>query len=162
VHSLVERELGARCGDLGQALHTGRSRNDQVATDLRLYLRERIARPARRALRPSARRWWKGRAHAAAPMPGYTHLQRAQPITIGHHALAHAERWPRRERLLDALPSHDECPLGSGALAGTGGARSTAKRSPSARLPRRPDPQQPRRGERFARPPVRARCSRAR
>jgi argininosuccinate lyase len=121
VHSLVERELVARCGDLGKRLHTGRSRNDQVATDLRLHLREGVhdllegMRGLCEALVD------KAEAHAADPMPGYTHLQRAQPITIGHHALAHLEAFGRdRSRLLDAFRRLDECPLGSGALAGTG------------------------------------------
>ncbi len=120
VHSLVERELVARCGDLGKRIHTGRSRNDQVATDLRLFLRERT-----RALTAAIGALCealvaKADAHHGAPMPGYTHLQRAQPITIGHHALAHCEALARdRERLLAAAERMDECPLGSGALAGT-------------------------------------------
>ncbi|MGE3174038.1 MAG: argininosuccinate lyase [Planctomycetota bacterium] len=120
VHSFVERELGARCGDLAKRIHTGRSRNDQVATDLRLHLRAvgldlqagitaAIAALVRQADR-----------HADAPIPGYTHLQRAQPITIGHWALAHAEPLGRdRARTGDALLRMDQCPLGSGALAGT-------------------------------------------
>jgi argininosuccinate lyase len=120
VHSLVERELVARCGELGKRIHTGRSRNDQVATDLRLYLRDRIGELATAfhglcsALLAHAER------HAGDPMPGYTHLQRAQPITIGHWALAHAEAFARdRERVLAAGERMDQCPLGSGALAGT-------------------------------------------
>lgn len=120
VHSLVERELVARCGDLGKRLHTGRSRNDQVATDLRLHLRECIhdCLDGLHALCTSLVA--KAEAHWDAPMPGYTHLQRAQPITIGHHALAHTEALGRdRARLLDAFRRLDQCPLGSGALAGT-------------------------------------------
>ncbi|MBM4061548.1 MAG: argininosuccinate lyase [Planctomycetes bacterium] len=120
VHSLVERELVARCGDLGKRIHTGRSRNDQVATDLRLYLRERIAGLLEGIQDLCAALVGKAGAHAGDPMPGYTHLQRAQPITIGHHALAHVEALARdRQRLLDALSRMDQCPLGSGALAGT-------------------------------------------
>ncbi|MEO6597221.1 MAG: argininosuccinate lyase [Planctomycetota bacterium] len=120
VHSLVERELVARCGDLGKRIHTGRSRNDQVATDLRLYLRERIFGCLEGIEDVCTALVAKAEAHASAPMPGYTHLQRAQPITIGHHALAHVEALGRdRDRLLDAFRRLDQCPLGSGALAGT-------------------------------------------
>jgi len=120
VHSLVERELVARCGDLGKRIHTGRSRNDQVATDLRLFLRERIGALDAALLAVCHELLQQAERHAADPMPGYTHLQRAQPITIGHHALAHAEPLLRdRERLLAAGLRMDECPLGSGALAGT-------------------------------------------
>ncbi len=120
VHSLVERELVARCGELGKRIHTGRSRNDQVATDLRLYLRERTGALAAAVAGLCAELVAKAEAHHDAPMPGYTHLQRAQPITIGHHALAHCEALGRdRARLLAAGDRMDECPLGSGALAGT-------------------------------------------
>ncbi|MBL8729191.1 MAG: argininosuccinate lyase [Planctomycetes bacterium] len=120
VHSLVERELVARCGELGKRLHTGRSRNDQVATDLRLHLRECIHDCLEGLRNLCTSLVEKAEAHWDAPMPGYTHLQRAQPITIGHHALAHTEALGRdRERLLDAFRRLDQCPLGSGALAGT-------------------------------------------
>jgi argininosuccinate lyase len=120
VHSLVERELVARCGDLGKRIHTGRSRNDQVATDLRLHLRVRIRDLAAAVAGLCAELVAKAAAHAADPMPGYTHLQRAMPITIGHWALAHGEALARdRERLLAAGERMDSCPLGSGALAGT-------------------------------------------
>ena len=120
VHSLVERELGARCGELGKRIHTGRSRNDQVATDLRLHLK-RVGQEMLAGLRTVAQALVQQAAtHHAAPMPGYTHLQRAQPITIGHWALAHAEALSRdRGRVQDALARLDRCPLGSGALAGT-------------------------------------------
>ncbi|MBK8100198.1 MAG: argininosuccinate lyase [Planctomycetes bacterium] len=120
VHSLVERELGKRCGDLAKRIHTGRSRNDQVATDLRLYLRERIFGCLDGIRDLCAALVDKAAAHHDAPIPGYTHLQRAQPITIGHHSLAHAEALGRdRDRFLDAFARLDVCPLGSGALAGT-------------------------------------------
>ena len=120
VHSLVERELVARCGELGKRIHTGRSRNDQVATDLRLYLRERIGALGSAITALCGQLVAKAAAHHDAPMPGYTHLQRAQPITIGHWALAHCEAFARdRARLRDAGERMDECPLGSGALAGT-------------------------------------------
>ncbi|MBL9076676.1 MAG: argininosuccinate lyase [Planctomycetes bacterium] len=120
VHSLVERELVARCGDLGKRVHTGRSRNDQVATDLRLFLREYTVELMRLVGEVCAALVDLAAAHADAPMPGYTHLQRAQPITIGHHALAHAEALARDHgRLVDAWQRFEQCPLGSGALAGT-------------------------------------------
>jgi argininosuccinate lyase len=120
VHSLVERELVARCGDLGKRIHTGRSRNDQVATDLRLFLRERAAALRAAIAGLCAELVAKAAAHHDAPIPGYTHLQRAQPITIGHWALAHCEALGRdRERIADAAARMDSSPLGSGALAGT-------------------------------------------
>jgi len=120
VHSFVERELGARCGDLSKRVHTGRSRNDQVATDLRLHLSS-VASGLLDALAAVATALvQQAQQHSAAPMPGYTHLQRAQPIAIGHWALAHAEALARdRGRVQDALARMDQCPLGSGALAGT-------------------------------------------
>ncbi|MEZ4416851.1 MAG: argininosuccinate lyase [Gemmatimonadota bacterium] len=120
VHSFVEAALGERVGDLARRLHTGRSRNDQVATDLRLWLRERVA-----GLDGSLGRVMHALAElalrtAGTALPGYTHLQRAQPITAGHHALAYVEMLSRdRERLADAARRADACPLGSGALAGT-------------------------------------------
>lgn len=120
VHSLVERELVARCGDLGKRIHTGRSRNDQVATDLRLFLRGRIATLADAVGALVAELVQQADTHHAAAIPGYTHLQRAQPITIGHWALAHCEALGRdHERLLAAGERMAACPLGSGALAGT-------------------------------------------
>jgi argininosuccinate lyase len=120
VHSFVEAQLQRLAGDLARRLHTGRSRNDQVATDLKLWLRQALARlhdstsALMRELVTVAER------HAASPMPGYTHLQRAQPVTIGHHALAYVEMLERdRERISDCAARMDSCPLGSGALAGT-------------------------------------------
>ncbi len=120
VHSFVEQRLGELVGDLAKKLHTGRSRNDQVAADLKLWLKGAIGEVDRSlcglmsALADLAER------HAALPIPGYTHLQRAQPITAGHHALAYVEMLARdRERLADAGERMDACPLGSGALAGT-------------------------------------------
>lgn len=120
VHSYVERELGKRCGDLAKRIHTGRSRNDQVATDLRLRLKEIGADLLAATARVMTQLTAKAERHADDPMPGYTHLQRAQPISIGHWALAHVESLGRdRERIQDALRRMDRCPLGSGALAGT-------------------------------------------
>lgn len=120
VHSLVETELQKRVGDLAKRLHTGRSRNDQVATDLKLFLREWLdvlderLRDLMVALVDLADRT------ADLPMPGYTHVQRAQPITAGHHALAYVQMFERdRGRVQDASLRLNVCPLGSGALAGT-------------------------------------------
>jgi argininosuccinate lyase len=119
IHTAVERRL-TEITPAGASLHAGRSRNDQVALDLRLYCRdaavEAIARIA--ALVDALSR--QALAHAAWVMPGYTHLQRAQPITLGHHLLAHAEPLLRDAvRFRHAYESADEMPLGSGALAAT-------------------------------------------
>jgi argininosuccinate lyase / amino-acid N-acetyltransferase len=120
VHSWVERELIARVGELGKKLHTGRSRNDQVATDLRLWTaRELVARKAElkrvmQALLELAER----EKHTV--LPGYTHLQRAQPLLFAHWCLAYVEMFRRdSDRLGDALDRVRISPLGSGALAGT-------------------------------------------
>ncbi|HEX6970754.1 MAG TPA: argininosuccinate lyase [Limnochordia bacterium] len=119
IHMLVEAELTRREGELGKKLHTGRSRNDQVATDTRLFVKEAIEgldadlRAMQRTLLSLADR------HAGVAMPGYTHLQRAQPVLLAHHWLAYVEMFQRdRERLRDAYRRTDVCPLGSGALAG--------------------------------------------
>lgn len=120
VHSWVERKLVERTGDLGKRLHTGRSRNDQVATDLRLWTRSAIdarideLRDAQRALVAL------GRREQATVLPGYTHLQRAQPVLFAHWCLAYAEMLDRDAgRFADARRRLDRCPLGSAALAGT-------------------------------------------
>ncbi len=120
VHMNVEARLIDEIGDAGRRLHTGRSRNDQVATDLRLYARAAagtlIARvdELRRALVVQAR------AHLDTLLPGYTHLQRAQPVRLAHHLLAYEAMLARdRGRLGDAARRADESPLGSGALAAT-------------------------------------------
>lgn len=120
VHSWVERTLIARVGDLGKKLHTGRSRNDQVATDLRLFALDQQAgrtaelRAAQAALLGAAERY------SSAVLPGYTHLQRAQPVLFAHWALAYFEMLDRDvERFADASRRTRRCPLGSGALAGT-------------------------------------------
>ena len=120
IHTFVEGELTARIGDAGKRLHTGRSRNDQVALDLRLTLRNAVP-GLQDQLRELIRvLCGKAEAHAAAIMPGYTHLQRAQPITFGHHLLAYAEMFLRDlDRLSDALRRLNISPLGSGALAAT-------------------------------------------
>jgi len=120
VHSLVEQELGRRIGDLAKRLHTGRSRNDQVATDLKMFLRELLTVLDERLLELQAALVDLAEKTADLPMPGYTHMQRAQPITAGHHALAYVEMFDRdRSRVFDTRERMDSCPLGSGALAGT-------------------------------------------
>ena len=120
VHSYVESALIARVGELGAKLHTGRSRNEQVATDLRLYLRD-AARLVRSALAALLRSLVDlARRHEPAAMPGLTHMQPAQPILFSHFLLAHAEAFFRdAERVADAANQADACALGSGALAGS-------------------------------------------
>ncbi|MEQ1502798.1 MAG: argininosuccinate lyase [Myxococcota bacterium] len=120
VHLAVESRLTALVGEVGKKLHTARSRNDQVATDVRLWLKSRVplVRDGLRAL--IAALCDRVRSDGDALIPGYTHLQRGQPILLGHHLLAHA--WAARrdcERLDDALRRQDRCPLGAGAMAGT-------------------------------------------
>jgi argininosuccinate lyase len=121
VHLNIERRLTALVGDAGKRLHTGRSRNDQVATDVRLWLRAEIdAINALLALLVHAL-IRQAEKHAALVMPGFTHLQVAQPVTFGHHLLAYVEMLLRdRERLADCRRRTNRLPLGSAALAGTG------------------------------------------
>jgi len=120
VHSFVENELTARLGDAGRALHAGRSRNDQVALDLRLWLRSANASLRGAILDALDALLALAAGHAKTVMPGYTHLQRAQPVTLAHHLLAWAAGLERDYgRLEDADARADECPLGSGALAGS-------------------------------------------
>ena len=120
IHMFIEAELTARIGDAGKRLHTARSRNDQVAVDTRLYLRDEID-----ALNTLLRELvetllGKAEAYADAIMPGYTHLQRAQPITFGHHLMAYVSMLLRDiERMNDCRRRMNRMPLGSGALAGT-------------------------------------------
>ena len=120
VHMFAEQVLTQRLGDLGKKLHTARSRNDQVAVDLRMYLRqetETIQELLTQLLRVIADKAEEGREMI---MPGYTHLQRAQPIVFGHHMMAYAGMFLRdRERLEDAKRRMNVSPLGSCALAGT-------------------------------------------
>ncbi|MCE2970169.1 MAG: argininosuccinate lyase [Burkholderiales bacterium] len=120
VHLNVERRLTELVGDAGKRLHTARSRNDQVATDLRLWLRGEIDGLA--ALLAAVQRALvaQAEAHAATVMPGFTHLQVAQPVTFGHHLLAYVEMFERdRERLADCRRRVNRLPLGAAALAGT-------------------------------------------
>ncbi len=120
VHMFVEQELTKRLGDVGKKLHTARSRNDQVALDLRLYLRDEC-RELRELIKDLlASLSGKAREHVDSIMPGYTHLQRAQPISFGHHLMAYAMMLSRDlGRLDDALRRMDVSPIGSCALAGT-------------------------------------------
>jgi argininosuccinate lyase len=120
VHFAVERRLIALIGPVGKKLHTGRSRNDQVGTDVRLWLRQQIdaidgdLQRFERALLDQAER------HADTLIPGYTHLQRAQPLCLAHHLLAYIEMAERdRDRLADVRRRVNICPLGAAALAGT-------------------------------------------
>ena len=120
IHTFVEGELTARIGDAGKRLHTARSRNDQVALDVRLTLRKDVA-ALQAQLKDLVRVLCKkAEQYAEAVMPGYTHLQRAQPITFGHHLMAYCEMLLRDlSRFDDAQKRMDVMPLGSGALAGT-------------------------------------------
>jgi argininosuccinate lyase len=120
IHMNIEARLTERIGEAGKRLHTGRSRNDQVATDFRLWVRDAIDGidgQIADVMRVLAHR---AAEHAADPMPGFTHLQTAQPVTFGHHMLAYVEMLGRdRSRLADCRKRLNECPLGSAALAGT-------------------------------------------
>jgi len=117
IHTAVERRL-TEITPAGAALHAGRSRNDQVALDLRLYCRVAASELVSAITGVVDALAGKARAHAGWVMPGYTHLQRAQPVTVGHHLLAHAEPLLRdAERFRHAYAAADEMPLGSGALA---------------------------------------------
>jgi len=120
IHMTVEKLLIQEIGPVGGKLHTGRSRNDQVATDMHLYLRKRVVEfvdllgSLQQALITQAK------AHVETILPGYTHLQRAQPISFGHHLMAYVSMFGRdAERLVDSYKRVDCLPLGAGALAGT-------------------------------------------
>ncbi|KEF42398.1 MAG: argininosuccinate lyase [Cyanobium sp. CACIAM 14] len=120
VHFAVERRLIALLGPLGKKLHTGRSRNDQVGTDLRLWLRRRIDAIDTALVRFERALLSQAEAHADTLIPGYTHLQRAQPLCLAHHLLAYVEMAERdRQRLADVRRRVNVCPLGAAALAGT-------------------------------------------
>ena len=120
VHMFVEAELTKRLGDVGKRLHTSRSRNDQVALDIRLYLRDEIDEIHTLVHKLTETLCNIAEQHKDTIMPGYTHLQRAQPITFGQHLMAYAQMFLRdMERLSDVNKRMNVCPLGSGALAGT-------------------------------------------
>ena len=120
VHFAVERRLIALLGPVGKKLHTGRSRNDQVGTDLRLWLRRRLDRLDIDLVRLQRALWVQADQHRRTLIPGYTHLQRAQPLCLAHHLLAYIEMLQRdRDRLQDVRGRVNISPLGAAALAGT-------------------------------------------
>ncbi len=119
IHHFVEMELVKRVGDLGLKLHTGRSRNEQVATDLRLYIRFRTTPLLIHLLAWAQQLIEQAKAAGEAVMPAYTHLQRAEPVLVAHWLLAYVEMLLRDvSRLEDCMARMNECPLGSGAVAG--------------------------------------------
>lgn len=120
IHMNIEKLLIERLGETGKKLHTARSRNDQVALDLRLYLREEVDQLLRLFLELEGLLLDMAEEHAGTIMPGYTHMQKAQPITLGHHLMAYFEMFKRdMDRFADCLKRIDIMPLGSCALAGT-------------------------------------------
>ena len=120
IHMANEQLLTERIGDAGKRLHTARSRNDQVALDMRLYVKKEIGEIRALVLDFMRVLYVKASENLETVMPGYTHLQRAQPITFAHHIMAYANMLKRDVRRLDdCLDGMNECPLGSGALAGT-------------------------------------------
>ena len=120
IHMFIEAELTKRLGDVGKRLHTSRSRNDQVAVDIRLYLRDEIEEIYALVKKLVVTLIDMAENHKETIMSGYTHLQRAQPITFGHHLMAYVFMFLRDlDRLKDVSRRMNYCPLGSGALAGT-------------------------------------------
>ncbi|MFQ5520949.1 MAG: argininosuccinate lyase, partial [Candidatus Methylomirabilia bacterium] len=120
IHMNIERRLQEKVGAVGGKLHTGRSRNDQIALDERLYLRETIRRVDAGLRETQSALIARAEEHLETPMPGYTHLQRAQPILVSHHLLAYVFMLQRdRERFRDCLDRVNVLPLGSAALAGS-------------------------------------------
>ena len=120
IHMNIEKILTERVGEVGKKLHTGRSRNDQVALDMRLYLKQQVAEVQELLYKLLQTLLDLAAEHKASVMAGYTHLQKAQPITMGHHLLAYFQMFRRDfERLTDCARRADYLPLGAGALAGT-------------------------------------------
>ncbi len=120
IHTFIEGELTKRLGETGKRVHTARSRNDQVALDIRLNLKKEIDTIIEKLKKLIETICDKARENENTIMPGYTHLQRAQPITFGHHLMAYVSMLCRDiDRLRDVKKRMDQCPLGSGALAGT-------------------------------------------
>jgi argininosuccinate lyase len=116
----IEARLAEQVGDAGRRLHTARSRNDQVATDFRLWVRDAIDTLQAQIADLMAALAGRAAEHAATAMPGFTHLQTAQPVTFGHHLLAYVEMLARDQgRLADCRRRLNQCPLGAAALAGT-------------------------------------------
>jgi argininosuccinate lyase len=120
IHMNIEARLTERIGDAGRRLHTARSRNDQVACDFKLWVRDAIDGLSAQITGVMRALVERAAEHAADPMPGFTHLQTAQPVTFGHHLMAYVEMLARdRGRLADCRRRLNECPLGAAALAGT-------------------------------------------
>jgi argininosuccinate lyase len=120
IHTAIERRVTELAGPTGAKLHTGRSRNDQAATDVRLWMKRELMVVARRIVDLQAVLLDRARSAGDTYLPGYTHLQRAQPVLLSHHLLAHAWALGRDvERILDAMDRIDVSPLGAGALAGS-------------------------------------------
>lgn len=120
IHLNIEARLTEKIGEPGRRLHTARSRNDQVATDFKLFVRDADDRAVQLLVELTNTISYMAALHAATVMPGFTHLQAAQPVTFGHHLMAYAEMFMRDvSRFADARRRLNECPLGSAALAGT-------------------------------------------
>ena len=120
IHSFVEANLTERIGEAGKKLHTGRSRNDQVALDMRMYTREEVVATRRLIIKLLTTLDGLMEEHMDTYMPGFTHLQKAQPVTLAHHIGAYFEMFKRDyQRLYDIYDRMNFCPLGAGALAGT-------------------------------------------
>ena len=120
IHMNVEKLLIERIGEAGKRLHTGRSRNDQVALDCRMYVKESAKEAISYQRELCETLLAIAKAHAGSIMPGYTHMQRAQPVTLGHHMMAYFQMFSRdMQRMKEVYQHADVCPLGCGALAGT-------------------------------------------
>ena len=120
VHSFVERLVIEKVGDLGKKMHTGKSRNDQVATDVRLYIKDQISEVDALIHQTMKALYEFASQHKDTIFPGFTHLQIAQPVVLGHHILAYIEKLKRdQNRFVDAYERADVCPLGSAAMAGS-------------------------------------------
>ncbi|MEQ8827883.1 MAG: lyase family protein, partial [Parvibaculum sp.] len=121
IHMNIESRLAELIGPTAGRLHTARSRNDQVALDFRLWVKQELVRTDAALTALIAAFLDKAELHAESVMPGFTHLQTAQPVTFGHHCMAYVEMFGRdRSRVRDCIERLDECPLGAAALAGTG------------------------------------------
>jgi len=119
IHSVIERLVIQDCGELGKKLHTGKSRNDQVATDTRLYVKQQCLLLAQYLLNVQQTFYQMAATYKEQCFPGYTHMQPAQPILLGHYFLAYFQQFNRdRKRIEQVFESADSCPLGSGAMAG--------------------------------------------